>query len=106
MLLIDHLFHVWVHDQQPTIRALSYVDNWDVLTRQPDHAVRQLDLVLQFASLVDLTIDRKKTFGWSTHASIRKAFRDEGIIMSSRQLVTWVLTLPLRKAIHEFHDHR
>ncbi len=79
MLLIDHLFHVWIHHQQPNIRALSYVDNWDVLTWQPDQAVRQLDLVLQFASLVDLTIDRKKTFGWSTHATVRKAFRDEGI---------------------------
>ena len=79
MLLLDHLFHVWVHHQQPTIRALSYVDNWDVLTWNPDLALRQLDLVLQFASLVDLSIDRQKTFGWSTHASVRKAFRDEGI---------------------------
>ena len=79
MLLVDHLFHHWIHAQQPEVRALSYVDNWDVLTWNPTYAIKQLDYVLQFSALVDLTIDRDKTFGWSTHASVRKAFRDEGV---------------------------
>ena len=79
MLLLDHLLHIWLHAQSPAVRCLSYVDNWDLLTWDPDWAVRQLDLVTQFAALLDLTVDRKKTYGWSTHAPIRAEMRRAGI---------------------------
>ena len=34
---------------------------------------------MDFASMVDLTVDKKKTYGWSTCATIRRQFRDSGI---------------------------
>ena len=55
------------------------MDNWDLITWDPDWAVRQLDLVLSFAKATDLTVDRKKTYGWSTDAKVRKQFRDANI---------------------------
>ena len=58
---------------------LSFVDNWDFVTWQPDQAVAQLEALLSFATMADLTVDRKKTFGWSTSPTVRTAFRAAGI---------------------------
>ena len=80
MLLLDHLLHSWLSAQSPAVRCLSFVDNWDLLTWDPQWAIKQLDLVLQFASLLDLTVDRGKTYGWSTHAEVRAAMRGAGIV--------------------------
>ena len=79
MLLLDDAMHRYVHAQCPQIRVLSFVDNWDFLTWDPSAATQQLDVLLQFASLVDLTVDRGKTFGWSTSPAVRSTLRTTGI---------------------------
>ena len=79
MLLLDHVFHHWISAQSRMVRALSYVDNLDLVTTDPQQAVRQLDFLLQFATLTDLTIDRSKTFGWSVDPEVRAQFREAGI---------------------------
>ena len=79
MLLVDHLFHRWVAAQAPTINSMSYVDNWELTTKDSHAAIAQLDVILGFASLLDLTIDRTKTFGWSTCPKIRSELRSAGI---------------------------
>ena len=79
MLLIDHLFTQWMKLQAPGVQTLSYVDDWQTLTWDPDHAVRQLELVESFASMLDLTVDRKKTFAWSTDSNTRKDLRSSGL---------------------------
>ncbi|CAL1147997.1 unnamed protein product [Cladocopium goreaui] len=79
MLLLDDLLHRYIQMQYPAIRVLSFVDNWDFLTWDPTVAERQLDALLDFAQLTDLTVDRKKTFGWSTSAEVRAAMRASGL---------------------------
>jgi len=79
MLLVDHLFACWMRAQSPAIRTLSYVDDWQTYAWDPSYAVRQLQLVEQFAGHLDLTIDRRKTFGWSTDPVVRQQLRDSGI---------------------------
>lgn len=79
MLLMDDILHRFIHVMNPSIRVLSFVDNWDFLTFDVSSAVAQLDLLLQFASLTDLTVDKAKTFGWSTDAAVRGRFRQCGI---------------------------
>ena len=79
MLLVDHLFACWLRFQTPTVQCLTYVDDWQTMTRDPSFAVRQLDLVEQFAGMVDLTVDRKKTFGWATCPTLRAQMRSAGI---------------------------
>lgn len=81
MLLVDHLFACWMRFQSPAIRCLTYVDDWQAYSLDPTLAVRQLDLLEQFASMLDLTVDRKKTFAWSTCAATRKRLRDSGLIV-------------------------
>lgn len=88
MLLIDHVFHVWVQCHTPAIRSLSFVDDWHLLTRDPEWACRQLDVVLQFAAMVDLTVDVNKTYAWATDAATRATLRTTGVTVlhHARQL--------------------
>lgn len=79
MLLVDDVMHRYIQAQCPSLRVLSFVDNWDFLTWDANAATRQLDLLLDFAGLVDLTVDRRKTFGWSTSAAVRTSLREQGI---------------------------
>ena len=79
MLLVDHVFSCWMRAQLPEIRVLSYVDDWQTYAWNPNYAVRQLEAVEKFAALLDLTVDRKKTFGWSTDSGVRQVMRSSGI---------------------------
>jgi ribonuclease HI len=79
MLLVDHLFSCWMKLQATAISTLSYVDDWQCLTWDPSLAVRQLALVEEFAQMLDLTVDRKKTFGWSTCATTHGQLRAHGL---------------------------
>ena len=79
MLILDHLMHIWINAQQPSVRCLSYVDDWTYLTLDPQVAVDQLDLVIRFSRLVDLTVDQGKTVAWSTDPQIRSSLRQTGL---------------------------
>lgn len=79
MLFVDELCHKWIHATNPAVRALSFVDNWDFITWSADAAIQQLSLLEGFCKQVDLTVDRTKTFGWSTCPSIRKQLRGSHI---------------------------
>ena len=79
MLLLDDVMHRYIAAQFPTLRVLSFVDNWDFLTWDPNAACHQLDALLQFTQLADLTVDKKKTFAWSTDAKVRQALRQSGL---------------------------
>eukprot|EP00438_Fugacium_kawagutii_P003599 Skav221607 [mRNA] locus=scaffold1698:863164:868092:+ [translate_table: standard] len=79
MLLLDHVCHRWFRALEPSIRMLSFVDNWDYVTWNREAALLQFDHLVDFCSLVDLTIDRNKTFAWSTHAATRTALRRKGL---------------------------
>ena len=79
MLLVDHVFSCWMRVQLPEIRVLSYVDDWQTYSWNPDHAVRQLNALERFATMLDLAVDRKKTFGWSTDGEVRQTMRAAGL---------------------------
>lgn len=79
MLMLDDLMHRFVAVQYPTLRVLSFVDNWDFLTWDPEAATSQLDALLAFTALADLTVDRQKTFAGSTDAEVRKRLRSQGL---------------------------
>lgn len=79
MLILDHIFHSWLRFECPQVRAYSFVDNWDLVTPDPNFAIQQFALVTQFASMVDLTVDKRKTYGWSTCPEVRGHFRSVGI---------------------------
>ena len=79
MLLLDDIMHRYMAAQYPLLRVLSFVDNWDFLTWSADAAIQQLTALLEFANLTDLTVDREKTYAWSTCAQVRTALRGQGL---------------------------
>jgi len=79
MLIMDDIMHRYIAAQYPLLRVLSFVDNWDFITWNAQAATQQLDALLEFASLADLTVDRQKTYAWSTSAEVRANLRSLGI---------------------------
>ena len=75
MLLVDHIFHRWISFHGGPCRSLSCVDDWHVFTWDPAFAERQLDLVVTFANMLDLTVDQRKTVAWSTDPEVRQRLR-------------------------------
>ena len=90
MLLLDHVFHCFVDLQsgRGLLKAHTFVDNWELVTNSSDWALRQLDVILEFASMADLTIDRAKTYAWSTCPCTRRQLRQQGlkVMESARDL--------------------
>ena len=78
MVAIDQLFHCWICKSQEMAAAVTYVDNWELLLQDPSSIKSSFDRVLEFASLLDITVDEKKTVAWSNDPIARKNFRQQG----------------------------
>ena len=76
MLVVDILFHKWIETQCQMAQPLSFVDDWQILTHEPDLIPQALAALEQFTTVIDLQLDPDKTFVWSPNANIRQMFRD------------------------------
>ena len=76
MLVIDILFHRRIEAQCVIAQPLSYVDDWQILTKSPADIPILLDALERFTAAVDLQLDPAKTFVWSPNAAARKSFRE------------------------------
>ena len=80
MMLLDCLFHKWFESMYPLCQPISYVDDLQLITREPREIPAMLEELATFARLVDLTVDSKKTFVWCNGASYRAAFKRHGLV--------------------------
>ena len=78
MLAIDHLYHLWIQHSCSRTKGLSFVDNWELIVADPSLVEDSFNRVLEFAELLDLSIDRSKTHAWSTTTCGRAALRQVG----------------------------
>ena len=79
MLLMDCLFHRWFEVQFPLCQPVSYVDDLQLLTKDPQQIPAMLEELHSFSALVDLTVDAKKTFVWCNSAYYRTRFRRQSL---------------------------
>ena len=79
MLLMDCLFHKWFEVQFPLCQPVSYVDDLQLLTKDPQQIPAMLEELHSFSALVDLTVDAKKTFVWCNSAYHRTRFRRQAL---------------------------
>ena len=79
MMLLDCLFHRWFEVQFPLCQPVSYVDDLQLLTREVQQIPDMLCELHSFSSLVDLTVDQKKTFVWCTSSYHRSQFRKQAL---------------------------
>ena len=81
MLVIDQAFHLWLAQTEKWVVPLTYVDNWEAVVADPNAITQVFAATMKFAESLDLTIDAKKTYVWSTCPKVRKQLRDEGFVV-------------------------
>lgn len=78
MLVVDVLFHCWHAHFFPLCEPVSYVDDWTVLTTDPARMSEIFACLTRFTDALDLLLDGKKTFVWSTCHAGRQSLRSQG----------------------------
>lgn len=79
MMIINFLFHHWIEHQYPMAKALSYVDDWQIVTTD-HHQLAGLNETLQeFTGHVDLLLDPRKTYSWATTTGGRKELKSHRV---------------------------
>ena len=79
MCLLDQIWHLWIQQGNSLARPMSFVDNWEVLCGSPASVLASLEATLQYAKLLDLHVDEKKTCAWATQGPDRQVLRQAGI---------------------------
>ena len=79
MCLLDQIWHLWIQAGNSLARPMSFVDNWEVLCSSPDAVIASLDATIQYAKLLDLQVDEKKTCAWASQGPDRQALRAAGL---------------------------
>ena len=79
MMLMDFNFHLWFERSFPLCQPVSYVDDLQLITTCPTQVPELFAHLLEFARLVDLSIDTKKTFVWSNSAYHRSSYKCQGL---------------------------
>ena len=112
MILLDCLLHWWMGELTPIYRTLSYVDDWQLLVRDPMHIGAALDRLEAFCALTDLQLDRRKTYVWSLSPGGRKDLRQTGLRVAHAgrnlgahlQLTKQHTNQTLQTRVNDFHD--
>ncbi len=75
MFLLNIAYHQFMDASLPSITSWSYVDNWETSGTSIDEICDSPNQMIQFADMLDLQIDLKKLFVWSTDSLARHRFR-------------------------------
>ena len=78
MLVLDLLLHRWMKALHPSIRTLTFVDNWEILVKDEAWLEGAFGRLQTFVDLLDLELDLHKTFYWSTSKEHRARLRLNG----------------------------
>ena len=88
MLILDELLHRWLAALSPDVCGLTFVDNWEVVVRQEQWLAPAYERLEKFVKMLDLQLDEKKTYFWSTSPCVRARLRQEGknVLSGARDL--------------------
>ena len=75
MAVLDLLFDAWMTCQFPKLQVLTFVDDWQLIHRDITTHQAIEERLLAFVDLLDMKLDRQKTFTWSTNADTRAQLR-------------------------------
>ena len=76
MAVTNLVCHRWMELMQPAVKVLSYVDDWQALANQASEVQAAFAEIQSFCKLLDIDIDGRKSFCWSTAADGRKVLRE------------------------------
>eukprot|EP00435_Cladocopium_sp_Y103_P023278 s1041_g5.t1 len=84
MMVLDWSLHAWFDQMLPLSRPLTFVDDWQIVTTDSAQISEIMTRLFQFADMVDMLIDHKKTFSWSISTHGRAQLRTQGFAVVSR----------------------
>ena len=85
MSCIDWLWHFWQQHRVPRALAISYVDNLECVANEIEPIHRSWISLLDFCSSLDLFVDHKLLYAWSTSVQGRRELRNLGFKISLGQ---------------------
>ena len=88
MALIDHLLDCWMQPIHPTVRVLSFVDDWQILHKCLEAHEAIVQAMFDFVAALIMQVDRRKSFVWATAPSHRGQLRqfELPVVLSARDL--------------------
>eukprot|EP00435_Cladocopium_sp_Y103_P066578 s1039_g28.t2 len=84
MMVLDWSLHLWFRVMMPLARPLTFVDDWQVVTTDSSRIQQIMDCLCQFAHMIDMLIDERKTFSWSITREGRASIRAQGFAVVAR----------------------
>ena len=78
MILLDCALHWWMEEGTRLCRTLTYVDDWQMLLQDPNQVTHAMQNLEHFCRMVDLNLDRKKTYVWCLTGEGRQMLRSQG----------------------------
>lgn len=75
MFLLNQAMHSMVTQAAEPCRAISYVDNWEIVSSQVEQIPVAKNALVDFVNQVGLSLDHAKTYCWSLSAKGRKFLR-------------------------------
>lgn len=75
MFLVNQAMHKWVMSQSKPCQPVSYVDNWELVSSQPESIIPAEQALASFVDEIDISLDTAKTYVWALSASGRKLLR-------------------------------
>ena len=81
MVLVNCAMHAFVSKSTSPISVLSYVDNWEAQSSSPEATCEALAAMDQFATALDIKLDKGKTYSWGTTNACRKTLKSNGHVV-------------------------
>eukprot|EP00435_Cladocopium_sp_Y103_P023516 s1323_g5.t1 len=78
MVAVNELLSQWMIRKAPLTKLISFVDNLELFSCDPHALIRSTQTLEQALDLLDLQVDKAKTYLWSTEGSFRKIFLQHG----------------------------
>lgn len=82
MSAIDLLWHIWQSHRVPRALALSFVDNLELVSPSVSDLLSGFEALRLFCSFLDLQLDERQLYAWSTSSEGRSVLRKEGLKLS------------------------
>eukprot|EP00435_Cladocopium_sp_Y103_P042393 s1318_g11.t1 len=83
MVACNQLINSYVVYHSPQVSLFSYVDNLELAATHPDVLLYGVKKITEILELLDLAVDKQKTYLWCTEGSFRKVFLQEGFAIKS-----------------------
>lgn len=78
MVAANEIISKWMRCRAPKTQLISYVDNLELYSCDPHALLTSVQKLEEILELLDLQVDKKKTYLWSTDGSFRKLFIQHG----------------------------